>query len=47
MFTSDMKTCSQLFKEWITLSSGKVAIQWIKCVSWSTFYLLDSGLSAG
>ena len=31
-----------LFKERITLSNGKIVIQRIKCISWSTFYRLDN-----
>ena len=37
----------QSFKERITLSSGLVAIQQIKCIGWGTFYWLDSDLSTG
>ena len=47
MLTSGIKTWLQLCKEWIKLSSRKVGIQCAKCVSWSTFCMLDGGLSAG
>lgn len=40
-----LNQCSMLrFKEWITLSCGYVAIQRIKCITWSTFYRLDRDL---
>ena len=36
-----------VLKERITLSSGSIAIQQIKCTPGNTFYLLDSELTAG